>query len=1329
MKRMICVAAVIMALSIITNCRAEVSAVYLTPHFHYDPVFQEDQNDYTDVGFDRVRRFSQCLRDDPYYDVVFSEIDYLKPYFDVFPDEREFLLDAIAKHRIETGGSYNEPNEMNISGEGIIRNILYGRAYHEGVLGDTRALVYMPFDVFGHTLQLSQILSKTRYKGAVWRKGNPPAEKYVRTSVPGLPPDFINLAPDGSTLHHRREHYKAVSSTVSEEDLISKVAEKKQHQDELGLAAEFGLLSSADFAYPESWLAGHCASLEKESPPIYIEGPSDYFDAIEKQIESGGIDLPVVARDFSLYHAGTALTRVNLKIGNRLGEVMLADAEKFSVAASLLGARYPEEALDKAWRQVLFNQHHDGITGTCNDRSYFDMIAGYREALELAEAARSGALEFLARNADTSAHGSNAVPIVVFNSLGWDRSDRVVAAVDAPDPASMILVDSGGDNVLFDIAPDRRGREGETTISFVAEGVPSMGYQTYYLVPGDAREKNRISANSITSGGNYIENTFFRIEVDPERGGAITELTDIGTGRKVIAPGDGFAGNEIIVLEEDRGPSYPAWELSTTGVLATSLGKRADVTVNRGETFAEIVVRGRIPGYGGYRQIIKLWDNVKRIDFETEIIDPAVSPSKGQRYLWMLRFPAKLEGTAPVVEDRFFAAARRRSLMPLSYRTDLEKMYTYSAPYSAMRWVEEGVAVRVDIAGEGGSVKGAVPLMLCEIIHSGSAASVGSARQLQSALIQKGVACTPAGDYEDRDADALNRNFRFVIDTGGDNDFAAEVLSTQEMKETYQSGLDDLRRSSILTRTHSGDENIPPVETLLLGASSEVGMRYFIDEIVESIRQFGTITVFEENVFFQDDYPPAHEEYGIALINRGNLLHSFDNNGTIVMGLFHSAQWAKKIMGIDFQAPEMKNHRFHYSLYPHTFDWRHARTYRVGHEVNTPMTAVVTDPHKGRLPDAGTFFGIESENVVLSAVKAAGNTYAFMRTSAGQGPANGVVMRFYEAEGRKGKARVDFFLPVSSAVETNMLEEEIDGGAIPIDRDNSLTLELVPNEIKTIKVIFDLDETRAAPEAVAPVSEPSNVIYSNYWDYNLGAAYMRNSPVSVDIDYVPEKRLPDPELLQIGAVKQKEQKITKGKNRLRLVVSNNSADESISGNLDVEAPEGWKVSPDRERLELAPLEGRVFDLKVLATRPVSTGYIRAAFDTGDTKWFDTLRVRKRNELDVETEYEKNGSGADRLRVAITNDQGARIDGFVQVISPIETWPDRLTSGMSLVSMDEWMEYFAIDDRDRREFTFAVEDTSPGVDDYFWLMVKIAYNGELVYIPVEVKENTAYGEIR
>ncbi len=155
--------------------------IFYLEGFHVDPVYLQDQRGYSRITLSNTNQYVQSLRADPKYGVFLSEIDYLKPYLDTRPEDRDFLREAVRQGRVGTGGAYNQFNELTIGGESIIRNILYGQAMHEAMLG-RRAASLSLWDVFGHAPQISQIAAKSGFNGIAWSK-----------KISGFEPFFLRL--------------------------------------------------------------------------------------------------------------------------------------------------------------------------------------------------------------------------------------------------------------------------------------------------------------------------------------------------------------------------------------------------------------------------------------------------------------------------------------------------------------------------------------------------------------------------------------------------------------------------------------------------------------------------------------------------------------------------------------------------------------------------------------------------------------------------------------------------------------------------------------------------------------------------------------------------------------------------------------------------------------------------------------------------------------------------------------------------------------------------------------------------------------------------------
>ena len=416
--------------------------------------------------------------------------------------------------------------------------------------------------------------------GAMWSKG-----------IVGFPPIFYHAALDGTAAVHKRGAYGSWSRDM--DTLRSNLYTSFEEFKSYGLDYD-ARLDAADFKPPTAWIAGRGDYMRRLQPKIDVSGTGGdkFFKNVIEQLKKGEADIPLTSRDMSYYHQGTALSRISLKTGNRLAENAIISAEKFGTIASLYGATYPDITLDKAWRQLLFGQHHDAITGTINDKSYLDLMQGYRESLELAVEVIDKSVDHIGQFIDTQAPsgvGPGAIPIAVFNPLNWGRTDVVRAVVDfgLEPPGGFFITDAVGALVPFEI--ERADRENNTaTVLFLAEKVPEIGYTMYFAVPSDQMPENTVPQKS---DGVIIENRFFKLEVDPEKGGGIVSLYDKLKDKEVINIANGV-GNDLAALRENPTRSEPPWEVYTTGDKKFTSDKPAEVGKNlrRGK---------RTPGHQG----------------------------------------------------------------------------------------------------------------------------------------------------------------------------------------------------------------------------------------------------------------------------------------------------------------------------------------------------------------------------------------------------------------------------------------------------------------------------------------------------------------------------------------------------------------------------------------------------------------------------------------------------------------------------------------------------------------------------------------------------------
>jgi alpha-mannosidase len=943
---------------------SSVEKQYLTVGFHSDVVWLEDQRDYARVLMGCTRQYLDGCRADELYGVFLHELTYLKPYIDTHPGEGEYIRGLIAAGRVGTGGAHSMPAETVISGEALLRNFLHGRRYHEAVLGDRPWVLHL-WDVFGHVSQLPQIAAGCGFGAVIWSK-----------DIRGARPLFYQEGPDGTRLLVRR-----VSYGFSERGMAGDLEHLRScllEAASLGLPADLRL-DCNDFRPPRSWIIGRCQELRELRPPIIVSGQAHrhYFQEIKAAEEQGRLFIPVTARDFEWHHQGTGVAHIDLKIANRLAENALVNAEKFATVASQLGARYPWEALDKGWRQLLFAQHHDAITGPCCDRSYFDLLNGYREALELAEEVLNRALTYLAGGVNTARSGQrDLAALVVFNPLNWERTDLVETEIVLPRAVqSFALESAAGEPVPFEVvdAQPGGGRVRRASLRFLAT-VPSFGYAVYYVVPSTAPLPmvRRLRAADLVE----LENEFYRLTISAQAGGGIVSLYDKQLRRELINSEVG-PGNELISIEEDfTHHPEPPWELMTKlgGRRYHSRHYKARLQVWQGPVSSRVQVRGPFKDCRRVQEIVLL-RGLRRIEFTLEL-----QRYRGHDHLHVIAFPVRVAGAVPVFDDRFSCLVKRKSRGYLDFRTWQWRNYSGCGARRLYQWLDLSGSVLLRF-GDGQAIN----VGSTSIVIRPQREAEEIAYALQSALIGKGVPCTIFYDDGERSRRAglphedstmprespnedlpWGTSFRFLLDVGETNTYLRELLRKLPA-QVVAAWRQERRRTGVGARLVK-EEGIelelwedpppypwPPLPTLIISASSWDDLRAAVHNLAHQIAR-AAVAHLPSQLNAAGEL--AWEDHGVALLNRGTPLGAVENNDTLALILMHAVRWSRA--HLDFRpVAEHKTHRFEYALYPHPGNWRAGRVPWAAYEYNNRLLAVQSDPGPGFWPNQMSFLTCE----------------------------------------------------------------------------------------------------------------------------------------------------------------------------------------------------------------------------------------------------------------------------------------------------------------------------------------------------------------------------------
>ncbi len=167
--------------------------------------------------------------------------------------------------------------------------------------------------------------------------------------------------------------------------------------------------------------------------------------------------------------------------------------------------------------------------------------------------------------------------------------------------------------------------------------------------------------------------------------------------------------------------------------------------------------------------------------------------------------------------------------------------------------------------------------------------------------------------------------------------------------------------------------------------------------------------------------------YGISLLNTDK--YGYDIKGrTMRLSLLRSPTWPDPMA-------DRGMHTTTYYLYPHSGTWSEGGTVRQGYEVNVPLLGRATDAHPGRLPRTHSFLSLSPSTLILTSVKKAEDSDAW-------------VVQWYNAGSADVEAMLTLPFTPTRAMRSDFLES---AGEIVQTKRTSLRVLTAPRSIVTVK--------------------------------------------------------------------------------------------------------------------------------------------------------------------------------------------------------------------------------------------------------------------------------------
>ena len=540
----------------------------------------------------------------------------LKEFIQRHPDKKEGIRQLLKDGKISCGSSFIQPYEEMYSGESLVRQFYLGKKWLKEVF-DYDAKVYWNVDVPGRVLQMPQILKKSgtdymvisRFEKGIYNWYSPDGS-YVTMFSPGHYGDAF------MPLH--KNVYDAANYLAETGIYWEKYFNEKSNTTSIPLLSDWDMSPAIDYSNViNNWESIN--EIEKDGnkislnlPKFKIQTANEFFEGFTKNSRN----IPKIMGERPqvwLYIHGPSHYEA-LK-ASREADILLPVAEKFAAINSLINnsfENYPSRILLNAWESKIYPDHGwGGKEGQQTDDLFHSkFIFAKSEAKNIIE----NELNSISTKINTDEEKGK--PVIVFNSLNWERSDPVgfYFYPQNENTYSIILTDANNKSVqvqLSDISTNKNGSIKSAKVNFIAENVPSIGYKTFYL----SESNNKISDEKFKP----FESEQYNIVLSDK---GIKSIYDKEL-KKELLDTSKFFGGEIFTLQSEgngAGEFSDIQQPTLEGFDKTSNYKLNWEVIENGPVFSKFKFRQKIKN-AVVEQNVTLYKKIKKIDIDIALLN------------------------------------------------------------------------------------------------------------------------------------------------------------------------------------------------------------------------------------------------------------------------------------------------------------------------------------------------------------------------------------------------------------------------------------------------------------------------------------------------------------------------------------------------------------------------------------------------------------------------------------------------------------------------------------------------------------------------------------
>ncbi len=553
----------------------------------------------------------------PNYRFDIEDALMIKEYIERHPDRKESISQFFKEGKISCGSSYTQPYEEMYSGEALIRQFYFGRKWLKDEFGYD-ANTYWNVDVPGRTLQMPQILKKSgttymmisRHEEGIFNWFSPDGS-FVTTYSPG------HYGKAYTPMH--KDFYEAAEYLATSSMVWEKYYSESSSEVVVPLLSDWDMSPANDYSHIiNQWES--ISELTDENgvktninlPRFKIVTAPTFFNSFVAASDP----LPTITGErpaLWLYIHGPGHQKA-LK-ASREGGILLTMAEKFATIDAMTGQSfnsYPTSRLHNAWEAKIYPDHGwGGKNGQITD----DL---FRRKFEFARNEAKQILENSSRSISSKIKTElkKGTPVVVFNSLSWERTDIVNFQVnfEEGEARSLKVKDADGNNIPVQCQVDKQFSDGSiksAKIYLVAKNIPSIGYKTYYIQASETNAKSNKEPS--------LENEYYKIAFAD---GGLKSIYDKSLLKELVDDSK-FVAGEVFTMQSvgnGAGEFEMIQQPTMDGFDQTGNHSGGWETKEWGDIYCSWVKRTKLP-HAVIEQKIILYHTIKRVDFNIALLN------------------------------------------------------------------------------------------------------------------------------------------------------------------------------------------------------------------------------------------------------------------------------------------------------------------------------------------------------------------------------------------------------------------------------------------------------------------------------------------------------------------------------------------------------------------------------------------------------------------------------------------------------------------------------------------------------------------------------------